>query len=582
MAYLGLAVICYWHAWTGGLASTAQVNGDAFDSMWYLTWAPHSLFHLQNPLFSDYANYPLGINLLINTSALFLGFIGSPITLLFGPIASYNVLVTLSLAGSAAAAYFVIRRWASWRWAAAVGGLVYGFSPYEMGAGLGHLFLVFSVLPPLIFLLLHDILVRQTGRPYWRGALLGLMLVAQFFVALEVLASTLVMGIVLVVLIAIAGRHVLRSHVGYAVRALGVAGVISVALLAYPLWFFLEGPQHVNGPVQTTGLFRADLLGIVVPDSLQRFAPQALATVGDRFAGDLAENGSYLGITLVLIVVVGCIWLRRMRAVKVVAAFGLIAFVLSLGSVLAVKGPPVVTLSGEVKGVMPLPGALLSKLPLFGKALPVRYSLYVALAAAFLLSIILDRLHDGLSRQSPRRRIAAVVAPLGLGLLGVILLVPDVPFAMASVTSPTYFTSRYLQEIPKGSPVVVYPYSTVYFGYPSIWQAQTYLHFRLPGGYYSVPTGPKQELTPILPGVGTPPTTVALVFTGLYNGAPTPITPALRNSVNGQLRAWHVHTVLAFPFGNTPPSQVVAYLTTLLGSSPVRQADAYVWRNLHP
>ncbi len=577
--YVFLAVVCFWDAWTKGLSTTAQPAGDIYDFMWFLTWLPHSLFHAHNPFFSDYANYPFGLNVIGSTSILLLGFLGSPITLLAGPVAAYNVLITLSLAGSATAAYFVIRRWVSWRPAAAFGGLVYGFSPFMIGEGLGHIHLAFAVFPPLILLVLHDMAVRQKGNPYLRGLLLAGLLVGQFFVAAEVVVTVAVMGLVLIVMIAIVGRRTIRDHVAYLARALATAVVVSAALLAYPVWFYLRGPQHINGPLQVVGNFRADLFGIVVPDSMQRLAPHALTSVGDRFGGNLAENGSYLGIILVAIVVIGCIALRRLAIVRVVAVFGLVAFVLSLGSRLAVDGAPSVSASGTTLGTIPLPGAIMDAIPLAKDALPVRYSMYVALAAAFLLAVILHRVHQVVARRaeregSPRKRVVATAAPLGLGLAAIVLLIPNVPYTMANVAPPPYFRSSYVERIPAGSPAVVYPYSSPYFNDPTLWQADVYLRYRMMGGYFLVPYGPERKVA------AWTPTTTGNLLTDLYLGHPATLTPALVSEVRQELSSIGVRTMVAVPIGATPTAELIPYLTSLLGSRPVYQAGAYVWYNL--
>src|ERR1700736_2767456 len=125
--FLALAVAFYWNAWASGPTDHMQAGGDQFTTVWYLRWFPFALQHGLNPFFSDFGNYPFGVNLLTNTSVPLLGLVGSPTTLLFGPIASYNALSTLALAGSATAGYAFVRRWTTWRPAALAGGLLYGF-----------------------------------------------------------------------------------------------------------------------------------------------------------------------------------------------------------------------------------------------------------------------------------------------------------------------------------------------------------------------------------------------------------------------------------------------------------------------
>ena len=152
--YLGLGVVANLPAWLGGVTHTMQAagNSDPGQEVWFLAWAAHAVLHLQDPLRTNWVNYPWGVDLADNTGMPLVGVIATPITLLFGPIATFNVVCSLSLAGSAAAAFFVLRRFTTWTLAAFVGGLLYGFSPYMIGQARGHLFLLFVPVLPLLFL----------------------------------------------------------------------------------------------------------------------------------------------------------------------------------------------------------------------------------------------------------------------------------------------------------------------------------------------------------------------------------------------------------------------------------------------
>jgi len=60
-----------------------------------------------------------------------------PFTSSLGPIFSYNLLVTLALALSAWCAFLAVRRYVESPVAAALGGLLYGFSPYMVAQSQG-------------------------------------------------------------------------------------------------------------------------------------------------------------------------------------------------------------------------------------------------------------------------------------------------------------------------------------------------------------------------------------------------------------------------------------------------------------
>src|SRR5258708_39906091 len=132
-----------------------------------------------------------------NTSFLLPGTLLTPVTLLAGPQVSLTIVLTLSIAGSAASLFWVLRRWGASLPAAALGGAVYGFSPALLNPGIGHSNLAPAVLPPLII----DALLRiVTGRggAVRAGAWMGLLTAAQLFIGEEVLVYTAVAGLVLV------------------------------------------------------------------------------------------------------------------------------------------------------------------------------------------------------------------------------------------------------------------------------------------------------------------------------------------------------------------------------------------------
>src|SRR5205807_2430734 len=123
----------------------------------------------------------------------------SPITLTLGPTFSYNVLITLDLALSAWCAYLMIRRYVRSHSAAALGGLLFGFSPYVIAHAEGHPHVTTAFMLPLLFLLLDDVLARQRHSIRRAGLALGCAASAQLLLNEELLASAaLVSGLALV------------------------------------------------------------------------------------------------------------------------------------------------------------------------------------------------------------------------------------------------------------------------------------------------------------------------------------------------------------------------------------------------
>ena len=124
----------------------------------------------------------------------------TPVTLLAGPLAAYNVLFVLALATGPPCAFGLLRRFTDSVPAAGLGSLVFGFSPAVVASGLGHINLVLTGLMPVTLLLADDL---ATGRrdPWPVGAALGLAMAAQLFTSEELLFQTALVLLVAGVLV---------------------------------------------------------------------------------------------------------------------------------------------------------------------------------------------------------------------------------------------------------------------------------------------------------------------------------------------------------------------------------------------
>jgi hypothetical protein len=572
--YIAVAVVAYWHVWTASTPSVVEPRGlDSQLNMWFLTWVPFALLHGHNPFFTVFGNYPYGVNLLASTGVTLLGLIASPVTLLFGPVVAYNLLLTLAMASSATAAYVLARRFTRWRPAAFCAGLLYGFSPYMVGQGIYHLHLVFVPIPPLIFLALHQILVVQDRRPVTWGAILGVLVCAQYFISTEILADTFVVGAIsLVVLVVLYPRQVIE-RARHAATALSVATALGVVVLVPPSIYALIGPAHITGPINAipSQANRGDLLGAIVPNQDQHFAPASLIKIGNHFADNPPEDGSYLGVPLVLVMMLSAMWFRRVKVVIFCAVMVLATYVLSLGSRLIVSGSPSKTLDSGLR----LPEGIFDHIPLLSSGEPARYSLFVALFSSVLLAVTLDRIRH-------ERRIISSVARTGIPILigiGVLIpLVPTWPYPASSVAAPSYFTSASsagVDSIPAGSPALLYPFPSAGIddALPMLWQAMSFMRFKSPGGYFLVP-----QLGTGRASLGRT-TLTSSILSELYRGVEVARTEVLRAQLRSQLDAWKIQSLVAAPLG-TDPGAAISFLTWLAGGPPMKSHGVEVWYHL--
>ncbi|MGH2343988.1 MAG: hypothetical protein ACRDG4_02100, partial [Chloroflexota bacterium] len=306
--YVCFGIAAFWPVLPGSSQRLFGSGSDSVLAMWFLAWVPHSLSAGLNPLFSHAIFVPAGVNLAQNTEAPLLGLLTAPFALFLGPVARANLLMVLAMPVSAAAAFVVLRKWRVWGPAAALGGLVYGFSAYSVGQGLGHLVLIFLPLPPFIALTVVSIL-RRDHSALRLGLQLGLLLAGQFLCEPEVMTTVTIIAAWGVLCAAIRYPSKAGAAARFVAKAFGIGLAVTAIILAYPVWMMLEGPQHYTGTAQSiSNPYYNDLLSFVNPGPLQRIS------LGIHFSGvhlsNPSEAGAYIGIPMVL---VGAILFWRSR-----------------------------------------------------------------------------------------------------------------------------------------------------------------------------------------------------------------------------------------------------------------------------
>ena len=523
---------------------------DASVFIWFLGWTEHALASGTNPLFSHLLAAPTGVNLMWNTPVTLLGLVVAPITSAAGPIVSYNLLLTISMPFSAFAAYLALRRFAP-NWPSVVGGLLYGFGPVLIGMSQGHLHLEMAIFPPILLMLLDDLVVRRR-HPRRSAVLLGLASAGQLLVSSEVLVTgALIAGIGLVLLALLRPARV-RLTAPAAARSIALAACVAAPLAAFPLAVAFLGGQRPRGPLQPPGRAVSDLLTPVVPTPLQAISPAALDRVSRHFTGGPVEVGGYLGVPLIMLLAV-IVWRRRRDLVVTWAASTAgIAALLSLGARLHVNGR-----TTSIR----LPWAALQRLPNLDSVLPARLALFVGLFAALILA-------RGLSEFSTRR------APIGLLIAG-IALAPLVPHPLgkpAAVAAPPYFSGPEVQQLPQNSLALAIPAPAPGQPQAMVWQAVANYRFRLIGCYCLVPGANGRASSFVPPG----PFTAAIQQ--IVQGQPEVSLDSA--AVTADLQHLAPDVVLLGPAPHQ--DRLLARLTQLLG--PPQQATGLVtaWRLNHP
>jgi hypothetical protein len=145
---------------------------------------------------------------------------------------------------------------------------------------------MFVALVPFIFIVLDEIVVRQRFSPRLMGLVLGILLVAQYFVSTEVLAATAVPALLALALVVVFNTDRVRTHLVPALTSLGIALGLAVVVLAYPIWYSVRGPERYTFVIPS-GQYQADLLGALIPTSNELVSPTSATAISDHFAGNL-------------------------------------------------------------------------------------------------------------------------------------------------------------------------------------------------------------------------------------------------------------------------------------------------------
>ncbi len=537
----GAISVTYLGAGLWGTGTWRGNVGDPEQFMWFLSWVPHALAQGHNPLLSDFQLYPHGTNLTWNTSVVLPSLLAAPVTMVAGPVVSFNLLLVLGPIATSATAYWAFRRYVDSPLAAGVGALAFAFCPFFLLHASGHLHLVLLALVPVILVLSDEILVRQRRRPLLIGGLTGLVATLQLLTSEEVLAIEAVTGGLAVLILWRLHRHAVRPRAGYVCRAAVGAAVTFAVLAGYPLCIQLFGPRRAPG-AHGSSTYSTDLLNLVWPVN-QWFD---LGIGKPSFTGNPSEWTGYLGVPLIalLIVVSARAW-RRCPLVPVAALLVAALVVLSFGPLLHVAGHTT---------FVPLPWVVATRLPLLDNLLPGRISVVVALFAALLLAVFVDEL------VKVRRR-RAKLAGAALVALAALSWVPG-GLRTTTIRTPEFFTTAAQNRIPAGSVALVVPYvKGPDDEQAALWQANGGMRFRMVDGWMIVP-GPHWG------GADA-------ISRALDRARTITVTRPLRDAIVNELRVRRVRTVI---LGPTPRrARDISLFTRVFDRPPVPVGGVELW-----
>ncbi|MFE2032924.1 glycosyltransferase [Streptomyces scopuliridis] len=547
-------------------AYLADAGSDQNQWEWFFRVTADNVIHLRNPLFTTLQNFPDGVNLMANTVMLGLSVPLTPVTLAFGPTVTWALVLTLGLAATALAWYWLFaRRLVRGRWAAALGAALAAFAPPMMSHANAHPnFLVLFMIPVIIDRALRLCEGRRVVRD---GVLLGLFATYQIFLGEEPLLLA-VMGTLLFALsYAAVDRERARAAARPLLRGLGWALLVCLPLVAVPLYWQFFGPQSYHSVLHGDGAGNSPL-AFLEYSGRALFGDEATA---DRLAMNRTEQNAFYGWPLIALAFGIGLWLWRLAVVRALAFTAVAAALLSLGPKIRIPLTDVV-LTG--------PWRILAHQPLFESVIESRVAMICAPALGALVALAADRLADrraeergpglGGAALEQRRRLRLVAyAALAAALLPIVptpLPVRERPDVPAFIADGMY--RRYVGE---GETVVPVPVPSPGNAEALHWQSASGLGFSVPGGYFNGPRGEERM------GIyGAPPRyTSNLLRDVRYSGQVPVIDAKWRAQARYDLAFWKAGVVVLGP----QPNDAALYETVekLLGGPGKRVGGAWIW-----
>jgi len=477
IGYFGLHVLPHLGSETVALRNWS----DPTVNMWSLAWWPYAVLHGMNPLVTHVLFVPDRINLAATSPTLcpLAGIVGAPITIAFGPIVSYNVLM---LASPVLAAFlaFLLCRYITRSFAASLfGGYVFGFSTYILGHMEGHLQLVLIFpIPAGVLLTLRLIDKRISERRFI--VLMALTLAALFLTSGELTLTFVALGAVALA-VAFALAPGARDRIIRTVRPILLAGVAAVIVTSPVIYYELHGTVTFASNI---GNFDAsDALGFLVPTDLVRLGYTHFEALVRAFnlSGSDAEAVTYVGLPLALIVARYTITRWVLISTKILFAMLAVVVVLLLGSHLHIAG----------YSTIPLPWKLLDQ-SLLHDVIPLRLAVYMFLIIAVIGAMWLAQPRAG----------GWGVAKWALAAASIAFLLPNISGGLwrGWEFNPAFFTThQYRRVLTRGENVLILPFGQL--DASMLWQADTGFWFRLAGGYINPQYPADYEHDPLFPAL---------------------------------------------------------------------------------
>lgn len=331
--YTAVGIAVTWPRATYLFDGKLQATRDAGVYVWDFWWMAHAVGHLTNPWYTRSIVAPMGVQLGYHALMPLEGVLMLPVTVLFGPSASYNLLSILMPGLTCYVMYRLARLWLPTQTGAVFAGAFFGLSSimawhawYQLNLAAGAVFLPLAL----------EAAVRLRRRPGRKQAvILGLVLAGSLLTDQE--------SFVLVVIVVLAALVPWLFSRAWRERLTAAATAAIVALLvASPQIAAMVAQTRSGGATVPAGTVATDYVysGTEFP-AIFGVSPRAVG-LGLTWLRPISYGGPVLdgvltfGLVLSVLAALGVVVCWRRRSAWKLAALWLASAALALGSVLKI------------------------------------------------------------------------------------------------------------------------------------------------------------------------------------------------------------------------------------------------------
>jgi hypothetical protein len=307
-------------------------EGDNLYCIRQMWWMKYALLDLRtSPFHEALTYYPHGSSVAYGEIFAANATLGLPITAIWGPVVSYNVMVLASFVLTAFGTYLWVHHLTGSRAAALVAGTIAGFLPYRFAHAPGHMHMMTTQWMPLSLYAFERF--RESSSMRWAvglGFMLGLVGLSSWYYAYSV---ALLMPVYIVLRARPWRAYWRRSEWwgGLLVAALVAAVLVLPFFLPYARLMGRGEMTRQIGEMESWSInfydfFIPNLLNPIVRPHADRWFPVQIRM--------WVEQGVALGYVALLLGVIGVLRHRRHEAFAAVAVLWLVSYSIALGPTL--------------------------------------------------------------------------------------------------------------------------------------------------------------------------------------------------------------------------------------------------------